>query len=312
MNSSKTLLFSFLIPASMFALVDGKTKNLEADYLISVQDPASDIIADGAKPILVSNQFKFTEGPAVDKQGNIFFTDQPNDKIWKYDTEGKLSVFLDKTGRSNGMYFDKKGNLITAADEKNEFWSISPDKKITVILDNYRGKKLNGPNDLWIQKNGGIFFTDPYYQRPYWARKKADMAGEHLYYLPKGKKEAFIADSNLVKPNGIVGSANGKHLFVADIGDKKTYKYDIKKNGALANRSLFTTMGSDGMKLDNKGNLYITGQGVTVFNPQGKKIEHIPLPGWTANICFGGKNKDILFITSGTSVYTLQMKVRGI
>jgi gluconolactonase len=138
------------------------------------------------------------------------------------------------------------------------------------------------------------------------------MAGEHLYYLPKGRREAFIVDSNLVKPNGIVGSADGKHLFVADIGDKKTYKYDINKNGSLSNRSLFTTMGSDGMKLDNKGNLYITGQGVTVFNPEGKKIEHIPLPGWTANVCFGGKNKDILFITSGTSVYTLQMKVRGI
>jgi gluconolactonase len=312
MNSSKTLLFSFLIPASMFALVDGKIKNFEADYFISSQDTGSKVIANGAKPKLISNQFKFTEGPAVDKQGNIFFTDQPNDKIWKFDTEGKLSVFLDKTGRSNGMYFDKKGNLITTADEKNEFWSISPDKKITVIMDSYRGKKLNGPNDLWIQKKGGIFFTDPYYQRPYWARKKPDMAGEHLYYLPKGRREAFIVDSNLVKPNGIVGSADGKHLFVADIGDKKTYKYDINKNGSLSNRSLFTTLGSDGMKLDNKGNLYITGQGVTVFNPEGKKIEHIPLPGWTANVCFGGKNKDILFITSGTSVYTLQMKVRGI
>lgn len=312
MNPTKTLLFSFLIPASMFALVDEKSKNFEAEYPISFQDTGSNVIADGAKPKLVSNQFEFTEGPAVDKQGNIFFTDQPNDKIWKFDTEGKLSLFLDKTGRSNGMYFDKKGNLITAADENNELWSISPDKKITIIMKTYRGQKLNGPNDLWIQKNGGIYFTDPYYHHSYWTRKKPDMTGEHLYYLPKGKHEAFIVDSNLVRPNGIVGSANGKNLFVADIGDKKTYKYDIKKNGSLGNRTLFTNIGSDGMKLDNKGNLYITGQGVTIFNPEGKKIEHIPLPGWTANVCFGGKNRDILFITSGSSVYTLQMKVRGI
>ena len=134
MNPTKTLLFSFLIPASMFALVDEKSKNFEAEYPISFQDTGSNVIADGAKPKLVSNQFEFTEGPAVDKQGNIFFTDQPNDKIWKFDTEGKLSLFLDKTGRSNGMYFDKKGNLITAADENNELWSISPDKKITIIM----------------------------------------------------------------------------------------------------------------------------------------------------------------------------------
>lgn len=311
MNFNKHLLLSLLIPSGMLFPVQEKAKENRHFYM-TTQDTSSNIIADGAKPQLVSGQFSFTEGPAVDKQGNIFFTDQPNDKIWKYDTEGQLSVFLDKTGRSNGMYFDKKGNLITAADEKNQLWSISPDKKITILLDNYHGKRFNGPNDLWIHPKGGIFFTDPYYQRPYWERKKAEMSGRHLYYLPRGKNEALIVDSNLVQPNGIIGSADGKHLFVADINDKKTYKYDISKNGSLTDRRLFTAMGSDGMTLDNKGNLYITGQGVTVFNPEGKKIEHISLPGWTANVCFGGKNRDVLFITSNTSVYTLKMKVRGI
>ncbi len=275
-------------------------------------DTTSNLVADGATPKLVSSQFSFTEGPAVDKHGNIFFTDQPNDKIWKFDINGELSVFLDKTGRSNGMYFDKRGNLITAADENNQFWSVSPDKKITVILDNYKGQRFNGPNDLWIDKKGGIFFTDPYYQRPYWQRKNPDMDDERLYYLPRGRKEAFVVDSNLVRPNGIIGSADGKNLFVADIDDKKTYKYDIDKNGTLSNRRLFASMGSDGMTLDNKGNLYLTGQGVTVFNPEGIKILTIPLPGWTANVCFGGAKRDILFITSSKSVYTLQMNVKGI
>ncbi|MFA6944325.1 MAG: SMP-30/gluconolactonase/LRE family protein, partial [Pedobacter sp.] len=133
-----------------------------------------------------------------------------------------------------------------------------------------------------------------------------------VYYFPKGAKEAFIVDSNLVQPNGIIGSADGKSLFVADIDDKKTYKYDIGKNGKLTNRRLFTDMGSDGMTLDNQGNLYLTGRGVTVFNPDGKKIEHIPIPSWTANVCFSGKNRDVLFITASTAVYTLKMKVRGI
>ena len=310
MNLLNTIHNSILMPISFcFSLVGISSTELSSSS--KYQNNKAEIIAENAKPILVSNQFKFTEGPAVDKKGNVFFTDQPNDKIWKYSTDGQLSVFLDKTGRSNGMYFDKKGNLLTAADEKNELWSISPDKKITVLLDNYQGKLFNGPNDLWIDPKGGIYFTDPYYQRPYWERKKSELNGQYVYYLAKGKTVPVIVDSNLVKPNGIVGSADGKNLFVADIGDKKTYKYEISKNGELINRALFVEMGSDGMTLDHKGNLYLTGRGVTVFNSIGKQIEHIEIPGWTANVCFSGKKRDVLFITSNTAVYTLQMIVKG-
>ena len=313
MTTSKALFFSILFPVSIYAFTSGDEISAHRINTEKIDlDTGANIVAEGAVPKLISSQFSFTEGPAVDRYGNIFFTDQPNDKIWKFDTSGELSVFLDKTGRSNGMYFDKKGNLITAADENNQFWSISPDKKVTVILDNYHGARFNGPNDLWIDKRGGFFFTDPYYQRPYWQRKKPDMADERLYYLPRGKKEAFVVDSNLVRPNGIIGSADGKNLFVADINDKKTYKYDINKNGTLSNRRLFALMGSDGMTLDNQGNLYLTGQGVTVFDPEGKKILNIPIPGWTANVCFGGVNRDILFMTSNKTVYTLQMKVKGV
>ncbi|MES2874875.1 MAG: SMP-30/gluconolactonase/LRE family protein [Bacteroidota bacterium] len=312
MNPTKALFVSILFPISLYSVGKaGGSGNLAPLERIA-SDTSANIVAKGATPTLISNQFSFTEGPAVDKHGNVFFTDQPNDKIWKFDTRGKLSVFLDKTGRSNGMYFDKKGNLITAADENNQLWSINRDKKVTILLDNLNGQRFNGPNDLWIDKKGGIFFTDPYYQRPYWQRKKPDMADERVYYLPKSKKQAFVVDSNLVRPNGIIGSSDGKHLFVADINDKKTYKYDINKNGTLTNRRLFVSMGSDGMTLDNKGNLYITGQGVTVFDRDGKKIMNIPLPGWTANVCFGGANRDLLFITSSKSVYTLQMNVKGI
>jgi len=118
------------------------------------------VIVAGAKLNKVSSQFSFTEGPATDKKGNIYFTDQPNDKIWKYSVDGKLSMFMDKTGRSNGLYFDHKGNLIACADNKDELWSISPDKKVTVLLSNFQGHRFNGPNDLWIDAAGGIYFTD--------------------------------------------------------------------------------------------------------------------------------------------------------
>ncbi len=275
-------------------------------------EDSSNIIANGAKLQLISNQFRFTEGPTVDKKGNIFFTDQPNDKIWKYGTDGKLSVFLDKSGRSNGLYFYKR-KLFACADENNELWSISRKKKITVLFKDYKGRKLNGPNDLWVAPNRGIYLTDPYYQRSYWTRKKPEITGEKVYYLPKGKKELVVADENLKKPNGIVGTPDGKYLYVADLGDKKTYRYLIQVDGTLKDRQLFTEQGSDGMTLDNLGNVYLTGNGVTVYNPEGKKIEHIAVPAkWTGNVCFGGKEKNKLFITASESVYILDMKVKGV
>jgi gluconolactonase len=137
MNLLNTIQHNILIAITVCFLLAG-ISSLELSSRSKYQNKEAEIIAANAKPKLVSNQFKFTEGPAVDKKGNVFFTDQPNDKIWKYSTDAQLTVFLDKTGRSNGMYFDKKGNLLTAADEKNELWSISPDKKITVLLDNYQ------------------------------------------------------------------------------------------------------------------------------------------------------------------------------
>lgn len=282
-----------------------------SDTTIQPEDIMS-IVAPGAALQLVSSQFSFTEGPAANKKGDVYFTDQPNDKIWKYSKEGKLTVFLDKTGRSNGLYFDKKGNLIACADEKNELWSISPKGKITLLLTGFGGKHFNGPNDLWVHPEGQIYFTDPYYQRPYWERKSPDIQGQKVYYLPKGKKEAIIADENLLQPNGIIGTPDGKYLYVSDIRDSKTYRYNISGDGTLTNRMLFVEQGSDGMSIDELGNIYLTGKGVTVYNATGKKIEHIDVPAkWTANLCFGGKQKNILFITASESVYTLQMQVRG-
>jgi gluconolactonase len=112
----------------------------------------SNIIADGAMPRLISRQFSFTEGPATDSKGNVYFTDQPNNKIWKYGIDGRLSVFLDSAGRSNGMYFDRSGNLISCADEQNQLWSIDRKKKIKVLINDVDGKKLNGPNDVWYRR----------------------------------------------------------------------------------------------------------------------------------------------------------------
>jgi gluconolactonase len=272
-----------------------------------------DSIVAGKAVQLVSRQFSFTEGAAVDRKGNVYFTDQPNNKIWEYDVKGRLSLFLDPAGRSNGMYFDHRGRLVTCADEEEQLWAIGPHKKISVLLRDFGGRRLNGPNDLWIDAGGGIYFTDPYYQRPYWVRTRPDLEGQKVYYLAGGASQAVVVAGDVVKPNGIVGTPDGRYLYVADIGDGKTYKYKIGANGALSDRELFVTQGSDGMTLDERGNVYLTGDGVTVYDSSGKKIAHIPVPEkWTANLCFGGKDKKTLFVTASEGIYILRMRVQGV
>lgn len=265
------------------------------------------------KPQLISAQFGFTEGTSVDKKGNVFFTDQNNNKIWEYDINDKLSLFMDSAGRSNGTMFDRKGNLITCADEHNQLWSISPKKKVKVLLTNFNGKLMNGPNDVWVDKKGNIFFTDPYYQRTWWERKKSELDGQKVYYLPKGKTTPVVVIDDLMQPNGIVGTPDGKYLYIADIRGRKTYRYLIGKGGALTDKKLVINQGSDGMTLDERGNLYLTGRGVAVFDSTGKKIAQIDTPnGHSANVCFGGVKRDRLVIAATESVYVLKMKVHGV
>ena len=293
----------------------GKGNGIE---LVSVT-PASgagrrSVIAPGAELQKLADGFKFTEGPAVDAAGNVFFTDQPNDRICKWSVDGQLTVFLSPCGRSNGLFFDRQGNLWACADMNNELWRIDPQGNVTVVVKDYDGKLLNGPNDLWMDPNGGIYFTDPLYKRPYWTRDPAmQQDGQHVYYLTPDRKKLIRVTNDLTQPNGIIGTPNGKLLYIADIGARKTYSYQINADGTLSNKKFFCSMGSDGMTIDNEGNIYLTGKGVTVFNPDGKQIEHIDVPaGWTANVTFGGKDRHTLFITAQTSLYSIRMRVKGV
>lgn len=282
-------------------------------FSASLKGQEHELIAEGAELQLISDEFEFTEGPASDAEGNVFFTDQPNNRIhkWSFD-DNEISVYMEEAGRANGLYFDSDGNLYAAADKHSELWKINNKKEVTVLLDKFRGQRFNGPNDLWIAPDGGIYFTDPFYKRPYWNHDQP-IKEQRVYYLTPNRKGLFVAAEGLVKPNGIIGTPDGKTLYVADIDDNKTWKYTIGKDGALENKTLFTEMGSDGMTIDEQGNLYLTGDGVTVFNPGGEKILHIPIDKeWTANVTFGGKDKKTLFITAMDSVYILQMNVCGI
>lgn len=273
-----------------------------------------ELVAQGALPVLISSEFKFTEGPASDKEGNIYFTDQPNNHILKWSArDGAISTFMQYAGRSNGLYIDHEGNIISCADSSHQIWKIDQNKKVTVLVKDFEGKKLNGPNDLWIDPHGNIYFTDPYYKRDYWLKDTTEIPEHRVYYYNKLKDKLSIAADGLRQPNGIIGSRDGKYLFVADINDNKTYRYSINTDGSLSDRKLFAAMGSDGMTTDSKGNIYLTGRGVTIFNKDGIQVMNIPIKEpWTANVTFGGKRHKTLFITASKSVYTLEMSVKGV
>ncbi|WP_430909094.1 SMP-30/gluconolactonase/LRE family protein [Maribacter sp. 2-571] len=272
------------------------------------------IVAETTTLQLVSDAYEFTEGPAVDGNGDVYFTDQPNDRILKWEAKtNTVSEWLSPSGRSNGLYMDQNGNLLACADEKNELWQIAPDRSVTVLIDNYQGNTLGGPNDLWIAPDGNIYFTDPLYERPWWNHSAPQISERRVYFYNSTTKTLQIAaEGGYQQPNGIIGSPDGKTLYIADNDAKKTYAFTINGDGSITDRVLFAEMGSDGMTIDQNGNIYLTGDGVTVFDSDGKKLRHIPVPEkWTANVTFGGADRKTLFITAMDSVYTLEMLVAG-
>jgi len=270
------------------------------------------VVAPGAKLEKLAGGFAFTEGPTSDKDGDVFFTDQPNDRIMVWTVDGKLATFLQPAGRANGMLFDAKGNLIACADEHNELWSIAPDKKVTVLAKDFLGKYLNGPNDVWVAPNSGIYVSDPFYQRKWWDHTTMALTNEEVFYLSPDRKTLKPVTNDLKKPNGITGTPDGKNLFVSDIGAGQTWRYDIQSDGSLTNKTFFCALGSDGMTIDAEGNLYLTGRGVTVFDKAGQQIEHIDVPEkWSANVSFGGKDHKTLFITATASLYSIPLRFKG-
>jgi gluconolactonase len=280
----------------------------------AVQPPTSrsGLVAPGATLQKLAGDFSFTEGPTSDKNGNVFFTDQPNNRIMKWSVEGALTTFLQPAGRANGMYFDARGNLLACADEKTELWSIKPDGTHTVLAREYVGKPLNGPNDVWVRPDGALYFTDPFYAREWWSYKTRPQDSEQVYFLSSDRKTLTCVTTDLLQPNGIVGTPDGRILYVADIRANKTYAYDIEPDGRLMNKRLHCEQGSDGMTLDAEGNLYLTGQGVSVFGKDGKKIEQFDVPeNWTANVAFGGRDHQTLFITASKGLYAIRLRVKG-
>ncbi len=273
------------------------------------KDPDSGIIAKGAELVRVDSGFGFTEGITADKDGNVYFTDIPASRIHFYTVADEGSVFFENTNRSNGLQVDGIGNLLACqAGPGGNLVSISPEGEVTVLAEEYDGSPFNSLNNLWIDARGGIYLTDPRYGN----RDNLNQDGEHVYYLRPGGNEVIRIVDDMVRPNGVIGTLDGSTLYVADHGGNKTWEYTILEDGTLSDKQIFAPEGSDGMTVDSKGNVYLTSGAVKVYNPAGELIETIETPEGPTNVCFGGKEKDILYITARSSVYKIRMKVTGV
>lgn len=272
-----------------------------------------DLIAKDATVTKVGDGYAFTEGPSVAPDGRVFFTDQPNDKIDIWDEKGNtITTFMQPSERSNGTYFNKKGELVACADLHNRLVAITMNKKRRILAENFNGQPLNAPNDLWIAPNGGIYFTDPYYHRDYWEEGRKEVQEKRGVYYLDTQGEVIRVIDDYKQPNGLIGTPDGKTLYVSDINDGKIWKYTIQADGSLSDKTFFAPEGSDGMTIDHKGNVYLTNKFVSVFDKSGKKIAAIEVPESPSNVCFGGKSRHTLFITARKGVYTLKMKVKGV
>jgi gluconolactonase len=276
----------------------------------------SPVIAPGAELEILGDGYPYAFGSAADRDGNVFFTDPFGNRIVKWNAaDGKFSDWLTPAGFAKGLDFDKAGNLLATAVEKGEFWSIAPDKTVTVLATNFGGKQFNGPNDLWIRPDGGVYFTDPYYRTTFLIRDpKARMAGQHVYFMAPDRKTVTQVTTDLFYPYGIIGTADGKVLYVGDIAGQTTWAYDIQTGGELTNKRVFYDRSSEGMAIDVEGNVYLTRNGVTVLDKTGKTIEQIDVPtSLTQDVIFAGKDRDLLFITTTDRyVYGLKMRVKGV
>ena len=265
----------------------------------------------GAKLTRLSQAYAFTEGPATAKNGDVYFTDQPNDRIVRWNGR-TFEDWMKPAGRANGLAFAPNGDLIACADGENQLWAISPDRTVRALVKQYEGESLNGPNDVWVRRDGALFLTDPLYERPYWKGGVARRRGHDVFFLSADRKTFRPVATDLKQPNGIIGTSDGRTLYVSDIDAGRTYRYRAAPDGTLRDKTLFCAQGSDGMTLDDAGNVYLTGKGVTVYDRTGAKVETIAVPEpWTANATFGGRDRRTLFVTASRGVYTLRMRTRG-
>jgi len=273
------------------------------------QDPIqhSGLVADGAGVVEVRGGFGFLEGPVSDRSGDLHFTDINNNRIWRLTAGGEFEIAVEPANYPNGLTLDLDGSLLICEQGAQRITRMDAEGGMSVVADSYNGAPFNSPNDLWVHPDGSIYFTDPRYRIP---EGPLTQPGEYVYRIAPDRQSVAAVVTDIPKPNGIVGTEDGRTLYLASTENAKIYRFDIAADGSLGNRIEFADQGSDGMTLDERGNVYLTWiGGVSIRNPEGGEIEFIETPQMPANVAFGGGDGRTLYITARTSLYSLRMNV---
>lgn len=302
-----------LVP--LFFLATALTFAISFTAISAAADPIPGIGPTG--PVQkVHGGFQFTEGPAADREGSLYFSDVRGDKLYKVDAKGELSTILDPSHHTNGLMVNAAGNIVACEMDGRLVEANPKTKEVKSLADGYDGKRFNAPNDLVIDRDGGVYFTDPHFSAP----MPLPQGVRAFYYrAPDGKVTRLGAVE--AAPNGIILSPDEKTLYVIPSGQAAMLAYAIEGPGKIGQQRVFctlkqaagkTTGGGDGLTVDTKGNLYITSAlGLQVFSPQGSLLGIIEFPEQPANCTFGGKDNKTLYATARTSLYSVPMEATG-
>jgi gluconolactonase len=282
----------------------------------------------------------FFEGPAVDENENVFFSDISGNRILKMTSRGVVSVFREDSGRANGNAFDAQGRLIScegfglgAGGRRRVVRTDMKTGKITVLTERYEGKRYNSPNDVCVDGQRRVWFTDPRYGD----RDGMELDVEGVYRIdPDGKVTRVLGQPDVQMPNGIAVAPDDRTLYVVDANDKpggnrKIWAFELSAKGEVGKRRLVYDFqqgrGGDGMRVDVKGNLWVAAgirtprppgevtdvpQGIYVISPEGKLLGRVPIPeDYVTNLAFGGPGRKTLYVTAGASVYKVPVAVSG-
>ncbi len=258
----------------------------------------------------VQTGLSFAEGPVWSREGALFFSDVPSQRILKWAPNEKLAVLRSNSQGTNGMTFDAQGRLYMCETRSRQLTRMDKKGAIEVLAAKFEGKRLNAPNDVVVRKDGQVYFTDPAFGNQQDTRE-LDFYG--VYHLHPNKGLSVVAKP-AGRPNGIALSANGRTLYVANSDEKNVRAYDLDKNGEASNERVVVSNIAgvpDGLRTDDEGNLYLAAKSIFVYDSSGKPKRTINLGETPSNCAFGDADFGSLFVTARNSIYRIRLDIKG-
>jgi gluconolactonase len=259
----------------------------------------------------IAANLRFTEGPVWSREGYLLFTDAPTNRILMWVPGRGLGTARDNSGGANGLAMDAQGRLYACEHRNRRVTRSDSAGKVEVLADRWEGKRLNAPNDIVVRRDGNVYFTDPAFGADQTDTRELDFYG--IYHIPpKGELELVAKPAG--RPNGVALSPNGRTLYVVNSDERNVRTYDLDRSGKASNERVLiakTDGVPNGVRVDDKGNLYVTCRGLAVYTPQGKLVHVIPIPERPSNCAFGDGDFQTLYVTAQTSVYRVRLDVKG-